>query len=354
MGYHQATVRTGYEQIVAQRTSSMYALAAKKPGIVQDITEHGVVIKYDDGEVLGYETGKRFGKAAGLVIPHNIVTPLKKGSKVKEGDAIVYNTGFFEPDFFDPTKIVWKNSMNVTTVLWESVDTHDDASSLSENACKLLTTQVAKVKTVVIPFTTEINRLLKEGMQVEYDTSVCVMHDSVGGSSGAFDEQTLDTLSQLSTQSPRAGVKGQVSKVEIFYHGDLEDMTDSLRAAVRASNKSMADKAKALGKPVYTGQVDTGFRIEGDALALDHAAIQVTFISDVEMGIGDKAVFGAQLKSVASSKMESEKITESGRVIDAVFGYQSIDNRIVMSPYILGSTMMVLESLADAMVSEYF
>lgn len=353
-GYHQSTVRTGYEEIVPQRTGSMYAITAKQPGKVTDVNEHGVIIEYEDGQVQGYETGIRCGKAAGLVIPHNIVTPLKKGEKVQVGYPIIYNSGFFEPDFFDPKKIVWKNSMDATTVLWESVDTHDDASSISVEFSQRMKTTIAKVKTVVVAFDTVVSRLIPIGKEVEFSTSVCVLQDSVSAASGAFDETTLDSLSELSTQSPKAGVKGKVSNVEIYYHGDLEDMGDSLRSLARISDKRMADKAKALGKTAYTGQVDSGFRIDGDALPLDHVAIQVTILQDVSMGVGDKGVFGAQLKSVISATMTSPMTTKSGRKIDAIFGYKSIDDRIVFSPYILGSTSMVLEALADKMVSEYY
>jgi len=353
-GYHQSTVRTGYEEIVPQRTGSMYAITAKKPGRVTDINEHGVIVTYDDGEILGYETGIRCGKAAGLVIPHRIVCPLKKGDKLEVGDPIIYNSGFFEPDFFNPKKIVWKNSMDATTVLWESVDTHDDASSISVEFSKRMRTTVAKVKTVVVPFDTVVSRLISVGKEVEFGTSVCVLQDSVSAASGAFDETTLDSLSELSTQSPKAGVKGTVVNVEIYYHGDLDDMSDSLKSLARASDKRLADKAKALGKSIYTGQVDSGFRIDGDPLALDHAAIQITITQDVGMGVGDKGVFGAQLKSVISATMSQPMTTKSGRQIDAIFGYKSIDDRIVFSPYILGSTSMVLEALAEKMVQEYY
>lgn len=353
-GYQQSRVRTGYEQIIPQRTGDTYAITAKKPGVVKDINEHGVIVEYEDGEVVGYETGTRFGKASGLVIPHTIITPLKKGSVVRVGYPIVYNSGFFEPDFFDPEKIVWKNSKTATTVLWEAVDTHEDASSLSTKFAKELSTRIAKVKTIVVAFDMVVNRLIKTGTAVEYGTSLCVLQDAVSAGSGSFDEQTLDSLAELSTQSPRAGVKGVVASVEVYYHGDLEDMSDSIRSIAKMSDRAMTEKSKALGRNIYTGQVDSGFRIDGDPLPLDHIAIQVTMIVEVAMNVGDKGVFDAQLKSVTSSIMEQPMMTESGREIDAVFGYQSIDNRIVMSPYILGTTGMVLEALEDKMIKEYF
>ena len=50
----------------------------------------------------------RFGNAAGLVIPHQVNTPLVEGQAFKVGDLISYNEGFFEPDVLNPKSVTWK------------------------------------------------------------------------------------------------------------------------------------------------------------------------------------------------------------------------------------------------------
>ncbi|MFO5742551.1 hypothetical protein ACLBPW_31155, partial [Klebsiella pneumoniae] len=44
-GYTVTPVRTGYEQIIAQRTSSIFAVAAEQDGEVVAIDEYGIQVK---------------------------------------------------------------------------------------------------------------------------------------------------------------------------------------------------------------------------------------------------------------------------------------------------------------------
>lgn len=52
--------------------------------------------------------------------------------------------------------------------------------------------------------------------------------------------------------------------------------------------------------------------------------------------------------------MDYEITTEKGTKIDAVFGAKSIDDRIVNSPVIIGTTNVVLELIAGEAVKQYF
>ncbi|MFO6284973.1 hypothetical protein ACLBVW_35965, partial [Pseudomonas aeruginosa] len=90
--------RTGYEQIIAQRTSSIFAVAAEQDGEVVAIDEYGIQVKYADGNVFGYQIGTVHGTAAGVNYPHILVTSLKKGDKFKRGDTITYNKRYFSED----------------------------------------------------------------------------------------------------------------------------------------------------------------------------------------------------------------------------------------------------------------
>jgi hypothetical protein len=352
-GYHQATVRTGYDTVIGQRTGDKYCITAKQPGKVKDVSEHGVVVSYEDGTEVGYETGTQYGKASGLVIPHRIITDLKPGVKVMPGDAIIYNTGFFEPDFFDPKRVVYKGSKNLRTVLWEANDTLEDASVLSRKAADELSTQTTKVKTITVPFSTAVHNLLTAGTQVQYDSVLCVMQDEVSANAGAFDESTMDNLSRLSSQSPRAGCFGTLERIEVYYHGDLEDMHPTLQALASRSNKALAAKAKALGKKVYTGSVDSGFRIDGSSLEYNHVAIQVYMTTTVTTGVGDKNVFSHQLKSVASQIVDEPYVSLDGKDIDAAYGAQSVSNRVVNSAYSVGTANNALMALQEAMIKAY-
>ena len=352
-GYHAPTVCTGYEDIIAQRSGEMFAITAKQPGTVVDVTPSGVIVKYEDGQRQGYKTGEIHGRAAGLIVPHRIATLLKKGQKFNVGDAIIYHTGFFEPDYFKPGKVIFKNYLLVDTVLWESHQTLEDSSSISSKIAGKILTDVTKEKIITVSFQDAVVKLVKPGDAVEYDTPLCYIQDSVTAGAGIFDEKTIDSLKILSSQVPKAGVKGTVSKVEVFYHGDIEDMSPQLAALARASDREFKRVSSELEKTNFTGQVDGGFRVDGTPLELDNVAIRVYINYKAPAGVGDKGVFSNQLKTVVGEVFEEPYRTEQGMEIHAIFGAKSIDKRIVSSAHLIGTTNSVLELIANEMVKTY-
>jgi hypothetical protein len=352
-GYSQAQVRTGYEQVVAHRTGDMFATTAKEDGRVISATDKGMVIEYQSGKRIGIELGRRFGNAEGLTIPHFIQTDLKEGDEFKNGAVIAYNTGFFERDVLDPDNVVWKAGVPVTMVFWESSQTLEDASSISRRLADKLTTQTTKVKTVVVDFKQHIYNPAQVGQKVKAEDILCTIADEITSNANLLDEESLNTLRLLGNQTPTAKIQGTIERVEVFYRGDKEDMSDSLRAVANASDKEMGRRYKSQGKPGFTGEVTEDLRIDGEPLAMDTAAIRFYITSDVPAGVGDKGVFFNQMKTVFSEVLPHELRTESGQVIDAVFGQKSIDDRIVTSPAVIGTTNTLLRVAAKRAISIY-
>lgn len=353
-GYSQMPVRTGYEQVVAHRTSDLFALTAKKPGSVVSVSETGMVVKYDDGEVKGIELGRRFGNASGLIIPHEVVTTTKAGQKFKVGDLLSHNPGFFEKDLLNPNQVVWKAGVLVRTVLLESTATLEDSSAISKKVAGQLSSKMTKVKTIVVRFDQSVKKLVKPGTTVNSDDILCIIEDAVTANNDMFDAESLDTLRLLSAQAPQAKVKGLIERVEAFYHGDVEDMSKSLQQLVAQCDRDMGKRFQTFGKQAFTGLVDEGFRVDGDQLAFDTMAIRIYITSDVPAGVGDKGVFGNQMKTVFGVVMPKEMRSESGLVIDAVFGQKSIADRIVLSPELSGTTATLLDVIGKQAASLYF
>ena len=286
-GYGQLPIRTGYEQVVAHRTSDLFALTAKKSGKVKSVSETGIVLEYDDGEIKGIELGRRFGNAAGLIIPHSVSADMKEGQKFKEGDLVCHNDGFFERDFLDPNNVVLKSGIMVKTALLESTTTLEDSSAISLKTAKLLTTNATKIKQVVVSFDQSVRRLVKVGDVLESENILCIIEDAVTAGNDLFDEDSLDTLKLLSAQTPQAKTKGTVERIEVYYHGEKEDMSDSLRNLVNASDRELKKRCESSGKQAFTGSVDEGYRIDGNPLILDTLAIKIYMTADVPATIGD-------------------------------------------------------------------
>lgn len=353
-GYKQPNVRTGYEQVIAHRTSDLFAYTARQNGTVISRNETGIHVQYEDGSSKGYEVGKRFGNASGLVLPHNIISDLKTGDSFKRGDVISYNEGFFEKDLLNPKQVVWKVGTLAKTVLYESNQTLEDASSISKKLALELTTQTTKVKMVVVSFDQTVKSMVEEDDPVEPESILCVIEDVITSGSDLFDEHSLNTLKLLSNQAPVSKVRGIVDKIEVFYHGQKEDMSDTLRQISNIYDKNLSARNKSIGKGAITGSVGIDMRVDGEPLALDTMVIKFYITSDVPAGIGDKGVFCNQMKTVFSEVMDTEMRTENGEIIDAVFGAKSIADRIVLSPEMIGTTNTLLSVISKKAAQLYY
>ncbi len=351
--YHQAQVRTGYESIIPQRTKGIFAVTANKDGKVISLNEKGIIVEYNDGEKVGVTLGRTYGHAEGSVYPHDIVTEMKLGGKVKKGEAIAYNTAFFEPDFFNKKQIVWKSSVSAKTVLYESPYTIEDSSSLSKSLAQSLSNRTTIVRSIVVNFNQNIRKVFATGKKIDMMDILCYIEDEVTSSTDIFNEENIDTLKALANKSPKAKYSGVLDKIEVLYHGAKEDMLPTLRKIADASDKDMMSTQKSKGAEGYTGSVDFNYRVGGNPLLLDTAEIKFYITVDHPSSVGDKGVVGHQIKTVFGGVMNEDMVTENNEKIECVFGARSIAARIVRSVDIIGTTATVLNKIAELAVKTY-
>lgn len=337
-GYTVLPYRTGYERVVAHRTDDLYATTAKANGVVKTSTKDAIVVEYEDGTTDNVKLGRRFGVAAGTIHPHEVITKHKAGDKITKGEWVAYNPAFFAPDPSSEKELIWKAGMLVRTAIVDNPSTFEDSSVISEAMAEKMATKVTKVKEVVLRFDQSVRNIVPIGASITPDTILMTIEDTTTSNSELFSKESLDLLRLLAGQTPRAGVKGVVEKIEMFYNGELEDMSDSLRKVAQAADRNLSNELRDQGRPTHTGQVDSSLRISGVPLNLDYAVIKIYITSRVTAGTGDKGVFGNQLKTIISRVMSGKNTTEDGVPIDGMFSYVSIGNRIALSPEDLGTT----------------
>jgi hypothetical protein len=353
-GYRPTPLRTGYEQVLAHRTDKQFASAATQAGKVLDVSPKHIKIEYADGTVASFPLGRHFGNSAGSTLPTTIATSFKVGDVLARGDIVCYNEGFFEPNEFNKRQVVWKAGVIAKTAIMEAGFTLEDSSAITSRLARQLGTEVTKVKTIVVKFDQSIRNLVQPGEKVDLDTILCTIEDSVTANNNLFDDESLSSLRLLSSNTPIAKTVGIVEKVEVFYNGDIEDMSESLQELANSGDTERKRNSRRMMKPTITGRVDQSLRIDGAGLDGDNMAIKVYITSTAGTGIGDKAVFANQMKTVIGYTLEGTHETESGKKFDAIFGNKSIQNRIVLSPMIIGTTNSLLRVIGENAAEIYF
>ena len=348
-------IRTGYEQVIAERVSDTFASTATKKGKVLKVSARGLKVEYEGGVTRNYALGRVFGNAAGVIHPHTLKPNFKEGDVFEKGDVLVYDSHFFVPNRLMPGAVDFKNARMATTVLIDDYSTLEDGSCITPSFAEQMRTAVTEIRSITVDFDQHVDGLVKLNQHVDLDTVLCNILDPEGDNDPTqFDDDTRALLRKVGAKSPKAKSVGDVEHIEVFYYGKFEDINPQLQQVVQSIEAYNRKLAKEQGKPFYGGLVDSSFRLKGNALEPNSLAIRVYITHPVAMGSGDKLVFGNQLKSTITEVMPNECHCEDGTPIDAKFGATSIEARIVRSVKPVGFANRLIKAASKHIGNVYF
>jgi len=345
-------IRTGYEAVLSMRTDDQFVHSAEYPGVVKSVSKSKLTVTYKDGKKTFNEDIKLRSwttkEESGACYTHTIIANLVKGDTFKTGDSLAYDKLFFEPDIFDRKKVIYKTAANINVMLSEDPQTYEDSCSIHKRLNSALGTTVTKVKSFVIDGKTNILNVKQLGDKVDLNDILYTMIDSNVGDIENLDKRSLEILQNLKSSSPKAKVKGTINKITVYYNCELADMSRSVRKLVKSTDEQMVvDEG-------FTGKVNGSYSIMGKPLLDGFIEIKYYIETAEGMGIGDKAVLGNQLKFTVGEVFDYDMTTTGGTQIDAVFSGLSLSARVVTSPYILGTTSRILESVTKGAIDIYF
>lgn len=335
-GYIRPGVLTGAETMIAHITSPTQANVAIDNGRVTAMDDATITVTYGNGQkqyVESYPVGRVFGSHEGHTYPHDLITKFKVGDKVSKGDVLSYNTKFFVENPFNPKQVDWMQGTISPIAFMEGEFTLEDTNLLGPELSDSLSTEGTAIRNITTEFNQELHNLGKVGDEVDSDTIIALLEDRVSTTNDVFREDSVNTLRALSSHAPKAKYTGRIDKMEVFYNGELEDMSDSLRKLVQLSDRIRKKAAGSDSSQAVTGRVNGTMRVDGNPVELNTAVIRV-YISYWSKAIGgSKVVFANQMKSTIREVSPVSIKTELGYTLGGVFGKVSNDNRIVNSIY---------------------
>lgn len=345
-------VRTGYERVLAYRQDDIYATVARQPGKVIAKTSKVIVVEYADGSKQEIEIGLRYGEWSGKTMPHDVITDLKVGSEFEEGTPIAWGKNFFTKDALTGG-LIYKPGILARVVLIDDEDTWEDSSAIHTDFAKKMTTERVDKRDIVLDSSQEIRNLLQIGTEVGMESILCTIFNPTEGSKDIFSQDSLDSLKDFSSNAPQAKAKGVITDIEVYYTGQVEDMSGTLQDIVESANARLYKLNRALKKPALDGRVDVGTRFSGTVMNMDMVLIRVRILTSEEMDMGSKIVVCHQMKSVVGRKIVDRLETENGEPIDIKFSNTSFSNRIVDSGNQVGTTSVLCVAATKAFVAAY-
>jgi hypothetical protein len=327
--------RTPSQMITAHRASDSFAVSAKGDGKVTEVNDYGITVKFADGEEVSYPLGRWYGSYEGGTYPHDMVTFLKAGEKFTEGTILTYADNQFERDIMNPTQVNWKSGVMANVVLINAEEVFEDSDEIDVSLANKLTYLTTKTVEQLVGFNQNVMDLVSQGAKVDYDTILAIIDDSNDYS--GYSESAIAALSEISSSSPKAEVKGYVDRIEVIYNGEYEEMSESVMALARKGDRQRRLKAKHSPVPMpVDGRVDEDYRVNGNPLKEGQMLIRFYITHESAPGGGSKVVVANQMKSVIRGRMVGLNFTDDGEPIHMKFGREGVDNRIVGSLYHIG------------------
>ena len=349
-GYDPLPYRTGYEEVIGTRVDELFVITADFAGVVTSVKADSLTVEFVNNESKVYDLGIRHGTVTGVTIPHMRITDMVVGQKFNQGDALIFNSGFFTRSELNPANVVYKAGAVSRVALLENADTIEDGSVISEKLASKLATNGTTLHGIIMDFDTVIHNLVKVGDMVEPETILCSLENYIGDDLVAKDAEAIRALSRISANNPKAKVYGRISAIEVLYFGNIENMHFSLQQIATTYDNARAKRVRLLSTDdAKTGKIDESIRVSGKKVVAHQAVIKIYIDGEITMGSGDKLVFGNALKSTCSRVSTDPIISKDGLEVDAIFGYQSISDRIVCSPEISGIMNTVLKELSKQM-----
>lgn len=346
-------LQTSGERTVSLRTDRKWVRLAQMSGTVRSIDKGIITVEYANDVIENIPIGRTFGTWGGTTLPHDMVTNVKVGQVFGKDDVLAYNDNYFQPDSIDPRQVIFKRSVMANMMFFDGRESFEDASSISANFAGRLGTKITHKRHVKIPFDHDIEMLVKKGDTVDRETPVCNIMPPISGIGGSYKGDSRSALDVVNMLQPKASNNGYIDKIEIMYTGDVENMSPALQEMVVKHDAEIYRRNKAVGSPVKSAYIDPSYRIDNVDVGSDQVVLRIYITEHIGASVGDKFVYGNQMKSIVSRVVDKANVTTDGTEVDAVFGRQGISNRIVNSMDIIGSSNKVIELIEQKMIKLY-
>jgi len=137
-------VMTGAEYVIPQISSDRFVIRAEKPGVVEEVTEHYIKVRYDDGTVRYYDVFPRIAKTKrSATVVLNMET-LKPGDHFEKGELLAWTQHFKDG--------VYATGKNLKIAVMNYLGyNHEDGYVLTADAASKLEVTTAQEIEVLIP-----------------------------------------------------------------------------------------------------------------------------------------------------------------------------------------------------------
>lgn len=367
-------IGSGYEKTMAYDVGDTYCIKAKKDCTVQSINEELkiVTVVNKDGTKESYRYDTDYVKNGNINLENNFELNVKVGQKLEENDIIAYSKEFFTKT--PGNELTFTMGRMCKVALMDDYFTEEDSSLVTEHLSKKMASSITHKKSISISGKSNIIRMVSLGDHIKEGEPLLLFEDEQDEDVSNVDVQAIldmlgdadeTAIEKMRYHAPKANASGHISKIELYWTGDQEDMSPSVKKLVNNYIKYKKEKMKY--EEEQTGvknkkaeyEIKKSVPVYGKLSGIDvdennGLIIEIYITHELPYGPGDKLSFYPAIKSVTPQVVPEElcPYSETGK-IDAVLGLISMSARQVNSPYFLGSLGKILHDMSKKISAEY-
>ena len=346
---HRPLFGSGVSKDIGYLLSDTFCYKAKQDGVVEgiDAMTKLAILKYADGSKDSIDLSEVMVKNSnsGFFIKQKLKLVYNVGEHFKKGEIVALNPKFFNGKGND---VDLNNGSLAKVAVMCSDGCFEDATMISEKLSTKCATSISLLKPIALNPNTIIHSMAKEGDKVEVGDTLLeftAAEDEISAEilQGLYDELGEEDYNELTHEKVLSKYSGVISKIEIYYNRDFDELNPSLQQLINNYKKEI-DKRKQTLKNAGVSNANTKIPpvIKQNSTKVhsnEYDGVMICFWIEYDdpMGIGDKMTFQTALKGVISKvfSIDESPISEYRQedVIEAIETPTGIISRMTMDFY---------------------
>lgn len=356
-------ITSGADEALPYMISNIFAYKSKKNGVVQEISDDRMIIKYNDGSFEYVDLSKKIEKnsSSGFYVILKLDTDLKEGQKVKAGQILAYDKSSFSNEFGMDDNIAYNIGTFAKFAVLNTDEGYEDSSIISQDLSDAMTSNIVLKIDKIFNKNTNIYNMVEPGQDIEEGDTLLIAQSS-------FDEEDVNTLlrnltaededeiTELGRIPIKSKVTGRVEDIKIYRTVELDELSPTLKKICQKYESNLKKKKKEMeqygvenvdivlgpnGKLEPTGKLKN---------ADDGVLIEIYLTYEDRMSVGDKLIYYSADKGVVKDLFPAGKEPRSeyrpNEKIHSLLASDSINGRMVGSILINGGIGKIMVELA--------
>jgi 2'-5' RNA ligase len=241
--------------MLAYLVTNDFAFKASNDGKIIEIDrDAGVaIIEYTDGskDVIDLTQKQSRNTGTGYWITNTLVLTdgLKVGSKFKKNDILAYNRNFFKHDKIRGGFQHMPGRLSRVAIACGPF-THEDSSAVSEKFTSDMETDITMERTVDMPLTVNITKIVKLGDRVRAGDALITFEEAADQSTADFikilGDDLGDTIAEFAANKITTKVSGEIVGLRVYHSKPLSELSKPLQKIIKSIQEPMSSYNNAI------------------------------------------------------------------------------------------------------------